>query len=108
MARTVGDVITRARAAIGDAAGVRADTPTCEGYVVDALNMIKTIRPDLFIGQFKTVLESLTSTDPIPIDAQFFMPLAMYVGAMIESQDDESADRARGQLLGTIASGVFK
>lgn len=107
MARTVAEVIARARAAVGDPDGTRASTPTCEGYVVDAVNAIKTARPDLFIGKFGTSYASLASADPLPVPDQHFLPVAMYVGAMIEHQDDESADRARGDMLTKVGSALL-
>ena len=107
MARTIAEAIARARAAIGDPDGDRADTPTCEGYAVDALHLIKNARPDLFVGTFSTTIEDLDSADPLPLDNQFFLPVAMFIGAMIESQDDESSDRARGELLTRIGGGML-
>ena len=100
MARTVAEAIARARAAIGDASGVRADTTTCEGYVRDALNLIMLKRPDLFLGRFATGIEALESADNLPIDGEAqFLAVASFVAAMIESQDDQSSDRARGELM---------
>lgn len=108
MAYTVADVITRARAAIADAGGDRASTTTMEGYVRDALYLVKGIRPDLFIGKFGTDYTTLVSATAFPLDAQFFLPVSMFVGAMVESQDEESADRARGQMLSAIGTGALK
>ncbi len=99
MARTTTEVLARARAAIGDPSGVRATNATCLGYVVDGLNIIKGARPDLFIGAFGTSYESIGLGDDIPLDSQYFLAIAMFVGAMIESQDEQSADRARGEML---------
>ncbi len=108
MARTTTQAIARARAAINDADGDRADDTTCLGYVVDALNIIKTARPDLFIGAFGTSYEDIALDADLPIDSQYFVPVAMFVGAMIESQDEQSADRARGELIGKIGSGMLR
>lgn len=107
MARTVAEVITRARAAIGDADGDRATDETCEGYVADALNVVRGARPDLFLGKFTTDFSTLVSANDLPIEPRYFMPVAMFVGAMIESQDDQSADRARGQMLAAIGQGAL-
>lgn len=107
MARTTTEVLARARAAIGDAGSARATNATCLGYVVDGLNIIKSARPDLFLGAYATTLESIAIDTAIPIDGQFFLPLAMFVGAMIEHQDDESSDRARGELLTKIGGGLL-
>lgn len=107
MARTVGDAIARARKAIGDPDGDRADDPTCEGYVRDALNIVKTARPDLFLGSYDTDIGELTSDDALPIGDQFFLPVAMFVAAQIETQDDESSDRARGELVSKIGGAML-
>jgi hypothetical protein len=106
MARTTTQVIARARAAIGDPDGQRANDATCLGYVVDALNVIKTARPDLFLGSW-TAIETVTLGQNLPVDSQFFLPVAMFVGSMIESQDEQSADRARGELLMKIGGGML-
>lgn len=103
MARTVAEAITRARAAIGDATGERANTATCEGYVRDALNLIMLRRPDLFLGRFADGIDELASADDLPIDGSaHFLAIASFVAAMIESQDDQSADRARGELMSKL------
>jgi hypothetical protein len=107
MARTTTEVLARARAAIADADAARATDATCLGYVVDGLNIIKSARPDLFLGAFGTTIESIAIDTAIPISGQFFLALAMFVGAMIEHQDDESADHARGELLTRIAGGTL-
>lgn len=107
MAYTVGTVITRARAAIGDADGVRASDETCEGYVRDAIYLVKGQRPDLFLGNFATDYTALVSADDFPLDDAFMLPVAMFVGAMVEHQDEQSADRARGELLTRIGGGLI-
>jgi hypothetical protein len=107
MARTTTEVIARARSAINDADGVRADNTTCLGYVVDAYNVIKTARPDLFIGAFATTYEAVALGASLPINGQFFLPVAMFVAAMIESQDEQSADRARGELVSKIGGAML-
>lgn len=108
MAYKISDVIARARSAIGDATGQRADDTTCLGYAIQALQLIKGGRPDLFVGQFSTDLTALLSTSDFPLDLLAFMPTALFVGAMIESQDDASADRARGQMLAELGTGALK
>lgn len=105
MARTTTEVLARARSAIGDPNGLRATDATGLGYVVDALNLIKTARPDLFLGAFGTSISSIAIGAALPISDQFFLPVAMFVAAMIESQDEESADRARGELLMRVGAG---
>lgn len=106
-ARTVADVLTRARAAINDAGGVRATDATMRTYVVDGLNLIKRARPDLFVGSFGTAIDQVASSDTLTLDHQYFLALAMFVGSMVEHQDEDSADRARGELLTKIGAGVL-
>lgn len=107
MARTTTQVLARARAAINDAGSARATDATCLGYVVDALNIVKTVRPDLFLGQFGTSISSIAIDTNLPLDDQFFLAVAMFVAAMIESQDEQSADRARGELVSKIGGGML-
>lgn len=108
MTTTVADVITRARQFIADSGGDRAGTSTCEGYVRDALNIVLMTRPDLFIGQFVAgVSDSLASASTFPISTRYVMPVAAFVAAMIESQDDRSADRARGDLMAKLGGGLL-
>lgn len=108
MARTVLDAITRARQAIADTGAVRADDATCRGYVVDAVNLIRGARPDLFLGAYGTSYTSFVNADTLPVPDQYFLPVAMFVGAMVESQDEETSDHARGTLLTQIAVGALK
>ena len=108
MTTTVADVITRARQFIADSGGDRAGTSTCEGYVRDALNIVLTTRPDLFLGQFATgVSATLASAGTFPISTRYLMPVAAFVAAMIEAQDDQSADRARGDLMAKLGGSLL-
>jgi hypothetical protein len=108
MARTVQEAITRARKAIADPSGKRADDTTCCGYAVEAVNLIKGARPDLFIGVFAVSYDTLATTDPLPVPDQFFLTVATLIGTMIELQDEETSDHARGTLLSQIAMGALK
>jgi hypothetical protein len=107
MARTVSEAIARARQSIADPDGARAGTATCEGYVRDALNIVKQQRPDLFLGQFATDISALVSANDLPISDQYFLPVAMFVAGMIETQDDESSDRARGELVARLGGSML-
>jgi hypothetical protein len=76
--------------------------------VVDGINIIRQARPDLFIGSLGTSYTTIAIDTAIPVlPDQFFLPLAMFVGAMVESQDDTTSDRARGEMLTKIAGGLL-
>jgi len=108
MTVTVADVISTARGLIGDAGGARADTTTCEGYVRDALNIVLGNRPDLFLGQFVAgVSDTLDSADTFPIAGRYKLAVAAYVATLIESQDDQSSDRARGELMAKLGGSLL-
>lgn len=109
MARTVDDAVAAARKAVTDPNAVRDSDAEIRGYAVDGLNIIKTQRPDLFLGAFGTSYETLAAAAALPtaISGQFFLPLVMYVVARIEFKDEESADRARGELALKLAGGML-
>lgn len=107
MARTFTEVIAAARKAVSDPSAVRDSDAEILSYAVDGLNAMKAVRPDLFLGQYGTAIESAVAGDDIPIDSQFFLPLVMFVVSRIEFKDAESADRARGELAAKIAGGML-
>jgi hypothetical protein len=109
MARTVDDVVTEARKAVSDPDAARDSDAEIRRYAVDGLNIMKTVRPDLFLGAYATTYETLAAAAALPtaIAGQFFLPLVMYVVARIEFKDEESADRARGDLALKIAGGLL-
>ena len=77
------------------------------GFVVDALNMIKNIRPDLFIGQFSTAIGTLTTGSTLPVDEQFFRPIVDYVIARCETKDDEHVISARAEFMAKLSIGYL-
>lgn len=107
MARTVAQVIADARKAVSDPSAVRDTDAEIRGYIVDALNIIKTVRPDLFLGAYATDIESIAADANIPITGQYHLAVVMYVVSRIEIKDEESADRARGELAARVAGGML-
>ena len=107
MARTVDHVVADARRAVSDPNAVRDTDAQIRGYAVDGLNLIKLRRPDLFLGAFGTTYETLAEGATIPIDGTYYLALVMYVVARIEFKDEESADRARGELAANVAGGML-
>lgn len=107
MARTVAEVLATVRTLTNDAdAAARSDSQLI-GYVRDALYLIKNVRPDLFLGQFRTAMATLTTASSLPIDDQFFSPIYDYVVARAEMTDDESANSGRAELSMKLTQGFL-
>lgn len=107
MARTVAEVITSAKATLNDADAIRYPEPEQIGFVVDALNMVKNARPDLFLGRFGVSFGTLTSASALPLDEQFFRPIVDYVIARCETKDDEHVNNARAELMAKFVTGYL-
>lgn len=107
MARTVGEVLTSAAATLNDAGNVRYTQPEQIGFVVDALNMAKNMRPDLFLGRLHLSFGSLTTTSELPIDEQFFRPIVDYVIARCETKDAEHVESGRAELMAKFSGGFL-
>lgn len=100
MARTVQAVLVRAREILNDDAGDRYTDDQLCSYVVDATVEARTIRPDLFVGQYGTPLpDTLLPADPFPLPDQFFAAVGEYVVACAELRDDEWAVDGRAATL---------
>jgi hypothetical protein len=107
MARTVAEVITSAVGTMNDVDRVRYPEPEQIGFVVDALQMMRNVRPDLFIGAFATPIGTLTSASTLPIDDQFFRPVVDYVIARCESKDAEHVESGRVALMAAMSQGFL-
>lgn len=100
MARTVQDVITKARIPLNDTAGDRYLDIEMTGYVLDALHQARSVRPDLFVAAFTaTVPDELELTDPFPLPDQFFRAVVDFVSGSAELRDDEFAVDGRAMTL---------
>lgn len=107
MARTVAEVVTAVRGLINDADAIARSDTTLIGYVRDALNTIKNVRPDLFMGKYKTSISALVAGDALPLDDQFFTAVYDYVIARAEMTDDESATGGRAELAMKLTQGFL-
>lgn len=100
MARTVKDVVDRAGITLQDKSGTRYLTSELVGYLIDGLHVVRTLRPDLFIGGFGTPLpDTLALTDTLPVPDHLFSRLADYVAGSAELRDDEFALDGRAMML---------
>lgn len=105
--RTVGEVLTSAAVTLNDVGNVRHPQPEQLGFVVDALNMAKNIRPDLFLGQFSTSIGTLTTASTLPLDDQFFRPIVDYVVFRCETKDAEHVDSGRAEFMAKLSGGFL-
>lgn len=107
MSRTVAEVLTSSDGTLSDADRIRYTEPERIGFVTDALNTIKNVRPDLFLGQYGTSIGPLALGDPLPIEDQFFRPVVDYVIARCETKDEEHVVSARAELMATFVTGFL-
>lgn len=100
MARTVKDVVDRAGVTLQDKKGTRYLTSELVGYLIDGLQEIRTLRPDLFIGGFDQPLpDTMALTDPLPVPDNLFARLSEFVAGCAELRDDEFAVDGRAVIL---------
>ena len=107
MTRTVGEVIASAALTLNDVAKVRYKEPEQIGFVIDALNMAKNMRPDLFMGRYAMSFGVMTTATVLPIDEQFFRPIVDYVIARCETKDAEHVTSGRAELMAKFAGGFL-
>lgn len=107
MARTVGEVLVAAGYTLNDEDSTRYTQAERIGFVVDALNAARTIRPDLFIGFFSTPIGTLTTLSTLPIDEQFFRPIVDYVISRCSLKDDEAINTGRAELAAKFGASML-
>ena len=98
MTRTCAEVIASVLPTLNDD-GTRYTAPEMLGFVRDALHEIKGIRPDAFLGRFSVSIDALTAASVLPVDDQFFRPVADYVIFRCETKDAEHVDSGRATLM---------
>lgn len=100
MARTVQDVINRAREVLQDADATRYSDAELLRHVMDGLLAVRSIRPDLFVGQYGAALpDTLPLTAPLPVPDNLFASIGWYVSGAAELRDDEFAVDGRAMVL---------
>ncbi len=107
MARTVRHVIDSAKNTLNDKNLVYYPEPELLGYVVDALNTVKNMRPDLFVGRFNESFSAITTASSLPLDDQFFRPVVDYVIARAETKDADHVESGRVELMARLTTGYL-
>lgn len=100
MARTVRQVLTRVGTILQDKELARYTEAELRSLVVDAIQHARTVRPDLFIGEYQTPLpDDVLPTDVLPLPDSLFSSLCYYVAGCAELRDDEFAQTGRAMTL---------
>ncbi|APW38443.1 hypothetical protein RD110_15580 [Rhodoferax koreense] len=107
MSRTVQQAIDSARLTINDKDASRFANADMVGFLVDGLNYARQIRPDLFLGNFGTDIDTLVLTAPLPITSQYFRPMVDYLIGRCEMTDDEYASSGRAELMAKLSTGFL-
>lgn len=105
--------INEARAILQDtdsASGYRYSDADLLGYVRDAVNVARALRPDIFIGQYATpVPETYALSDPFPLPLFYYTPTCQYIAGRAELRDDEFAVDGRAMTFaGRLESVLVK
>lgn len=111
MTRTVADAIASARVTLNDndgssATSYRTADATLVGFATDALNAIRNLRPDLFLGNWGPLVA--TAGGSIPLDDQFFRPVVDYMIGRAEMTDDEHVIDQRAALMAQLTQGFLR
>jgi hypothetical protein len=110
MARTVQDAINRCREILQDEAGDRYTQDQMISHLVDAVQIARSTRPDLFVAAFGTSFpDTYALGDPFPLPAQFFATACYYICGACELRDDEfAADNRAMTLQAALTSKLLK
>lgn len=99
MARTVQQVLDRAWEILQDDGTRYPEAELC-AHVVDAVQQVRSVRPDIFVGAYAAALpDTLTVAQALPIPDQFFASVSQYVAGMAELRDDEFAIDGRAMMM---------
>lgn len=103
MARTVGQVVTAARAIVQDSVvPYRYSDTDLAGYVSEALTEARRVRPDLFLGSLRAAVPLYTSADlatALPLPDSYFSQVVNYVAGRVDLREDQFAQDGRAMTL---------
>lgn len=108
MTRTVADAIASARVTLNDAdaSAYRVSDAALVGFATDALNAVRNLRPDLFLGNWGPL--AATAGGSIPLDDQFYRPVVDYMIGRAEMTDDEHVIDQRAALMAQLTQGFLR
>ena len=101
-------IIDDARVLLNDADKNRYTDALLLRYANEAVSEAKRIRPDFFLGTFKTALSTFILSDTSPIPLEYEPYLKDYVIARANSQDDEySIDGRASAFMQRFKTGMM-
>ena len=108
---TFQDIINSARVLIqdntdlaGDGSGYRYSDAELLVGANDAVKAIRKVRPDLFLGKFKTSIADYALTDAFPIGEEYKGAVRDYVAAYAHMRESEDATNSAAAFF----TGMFK
>ena len=109
MPRTAAQAILDARVLINDndPNGFRVTDADFLRWAVDALNSIRNVRPDLFLGNWGALTLDTVDTE-LPINEQFFVPIVTYLAGRAELTEDEAVNSGRAKLMAELMQGFLR
>lgn len=108
MAWTLNDAVVQVRQIVQDtrASSYRHSTAKIIGYLNNAFNDVRRLRPDLYVGagtastwEQVPIYTEADLSDPFPIDPQYFTAVVQYAAGWIGLEDDEFANSGRAVAL---------
>jgi hypothetical protein len=97
-------VIDRARIPLNDSAKDRYSDTDLLGYANEALQRLRSVRADLFIGSLGTAFVNRTIGQTFPVDDVYAAAVADYVTARSESRDSEEELMQRATVFFSLFS----
>jgi len=105
---TLQTIVDDARVLLNDADKNRYSDALLLRYANEALGESKRIRPDLYIGMFKTALSAFVLADNSPLPLEYEAYLKDYIVARANSQDDEySIDGRASAFMQRFKTGMM-
>lgn len=92
---TMQKVVDKGREPLNDDFKRRWSDPTLLDYAIDALLTLRSLRPDLFIGNMSYDISALRVTDTFPVHDDFVPAVADYISGRAHMKDDDGASPGR-------------
>ena len=108
MAWTINDAVAQVRQIVQDtrATSYRHSTAKIIGYLNNAFNDARRLRPDLFVGSSTAstwdpvpIYTESDLSDTFPLDPQYFTAVVQYAAGWLGLEDDEFANNGRAITL---------
>lgn len=102
---TFADILSQARVFLQDTGSVRYSDSELMVCANDAMKAIRRVRPDAFLGQFKTAIQDYATTDTFPIGLEFVQAVRDFVVAYAQMRETEDTQAVQ-DFMGKFTSGL--